>query len=571
MADTHYLALYRKYRPLTFEDVRGRDTIVRTLKNQIVSGRIGHSYLFCGTRGTGKTTIAKIFAKAVNCEDPQDGSPCGHCSSCLAIAENANLNVVEMDAASNNGVDDIRNIIDQVSYSPTQGRYRVYIIDEVHMLSTPAFNALLKTLEEPPEYAIFILATTEPNRLPVTILSRCQRYDFGRLAPDVIAGRLREVCDMEKLDAEDKAIRYIASAADGSMRDGLSILDQCNAFNYGQGTLTYEKTLEILGAVDTGVFSRFFRAMHTGDAATALGILSEILREGREIMQFVTDYIWYLRNLMMLNASEKTADMLDVSADNLAQMLEDARLAELSELIRAIRIFSALQEQIRYAANRRILAEIAVIRQCTPVMDGAGAAEDPLEPRAGDPVADALKERIRMLEEKLQSDEQRVSEMIRAGGGGQGFSQTGQGYPQAGQRQAQPAGGAAQQAAPQAPQEPRKAPELPSAIPDDVRRVVNGWSRLLAALPSSYLKSLLQKANLSLGGGGQLLLVFPNRFGADMFNLNEHNRTEFENYLSEKTGKRVPVEYKFLDKGNKFTDNYVDLQDVIRMEIEIED
>ena len=261
--------------------------------------------------------------------------------------------------------------------------------------------------------------------------------------------------------------------------------------------------------------------------------------------------------------------MLDVSADNLAQMLEDARLAELSELIRAIRIFSALQEQIRYAANRRILAEIAVIRQCTPVMDGAGAAEDPLEPRAGDPVADALKERIRMLEEKLQSDEQRVSEMIRAGGGGQGFSQNGQAQRPA--MQAQSAGGTAQQAAPQAPQEPRKAPELPSAIPDDVRRVVNGWSRLLAALPSSYLKSLLQKANLSLGNGGQLLLVFPNRFGADMFNLNEHNRTEFENYLSEKTGKRVPVEYKFLDKGNKFTDNYVDLQDVIRMEIEIED
>ena len=273
--------------------------------------------------------------------------------------------------------------------------------------------------------------------------------------------------------------------------------------------------------------------------------------------------------------ARRGAKTLDVTrlvlCDPSEQMLEDARLAELSELIRAIRIFSALQEQIRYAANRRILAEIAVIRQCTPVMDGAGAAEDPLEPRAGDPVADALKERIRMLEEKLQSDEQRVSEMIRAGGGGQGFSQTGQGYPQAGQRQAQPAGGAAQQAAPQAPQEPRKAPELPSAIPDDVRRVVNGWSRLLAALPSSYLKSLLQKANLSLGGGGQLLLVFPNRFGADMFNLNEHNKTEFENYLSEKTGKRVPVEYKFLDKGNKFTDNYVDLQDVIRMEIEIED
>ena len=210
MADQHYLALYRKYRPRTFEDVRGRDVIVRTLRNQIVSGRIAHSYLFCGTRGTGKA--------------------------------DASLNVVEMDAASNNGVDDIRNIIDQVAYSPTQGKYRVYIIDEVHMLSTAAFNALLKTLEEPPSYAIFILATTEPNKLPVTILSRCQRYDYGRLSTETIEGRLREVSDAEELRVEDKALRYIAGAADGSMRDGLSLLDQCNAFNYGNEILTYEKT-----------------------------------------------------------------------------------------------------------------------------------------------------------------------------------------------------------------------------------------------------------------------------------------------------------------------------------------
>ena len=194
MAETHYLALYRKYRPQTFEDVCGRDAIVRTLKNQITSGRIGHSYLFCGTRGTGKTTIAKIFAKAVNCEHPVDGSPCGECASCKAISEDANLNVVEMDAASNNGVDDVRNIIDQVAYSPTQGKYRVFIIDEVHMLSGAAFNALLKTLEEPPAYAIFILATTEPNKLPLTILSRCQRYDFGRLSVQTIEDRLKVIC-----------------------------------------------------------------------------------------------------------------------------------------------------------------------------------------------------------------------------------------------------------------------------------------------------------------------------------------------------------------------------------------
>ena len=393
MADQHYLALYRKYRPRTFEDVRGREVIVRTLRNQIISGRIAHSYLFCGTRGTGKTTIAKIFAKAVNCENPKDGSPCGECPSCLAIGADASLNVVEMDAASNNGVDDIRGIIDQVAYSPTQGKYRVYIIDEVHMLSTAAFNALLKTLEEPPSYAIFILATTEPNKLPVTILSRCQRYDFGRLSTDTIEGRLREVAQAEELSAEDKALRYIASAADGSMRDGLSLLDQCNAFNYGNEVLTYEKTLEILGAVDTKVFSRLYGHIHEGQVAEALRILEDVLMQGREMVQFVADFLWYLRNLMLLRASESTKDALDISADNLAQMIEDARKSEMSEIMREIRIFSALIEQIRYSANRRILTEMAIIRAARGRMGGdEAAAEDQM---------DTLRNRIRELEQRL--------------------------------------------------------------------------------------------------------------------------------------------------------------------------
>ena len=281
MPDEKYLALYRKYRPNDFDDVRGRDAIVRTLKNQIISGRIGHSYLFCGTRGTGKTTIARIFARAVNCENQKDGNPCGECATCRAIAAEANLNVMELDAASNNSVDDIRSIVDQVEYSPTQGRFRVFIIDEVHMLSNAAFNALLKTLEEPPSYVIFILATTEPNKLPITILSRCQRYDFGRLSSEIIEDRLREVAQMESLQVEDKVFRYIASAADGSMRDGLSLLDQCNAFNYGGGELTYERTLEILGAVDTRVFGELYRGIHKGKAADALAVLDEILMQGR--------------------------------------------------------------------------------------------------------------------------------------------------------------------------------------------------------------------------------------------------------------------------------------------------
>lgn len=294
-----YTALYRKFRPQNFEDVKGQEHIVTTLKNQIKADRIGHAYLFCGTRGTGKTTIAKILAKAVNCEHPVDGSPCNECATCRAINEGTSMNVIEIDAASNNGVDNIREIREEVAYRPTQGNYKVYIIDEVHMLSTGAFNALLKTLEEPPSYVMFILATTEAHKIPITILSRCQRYDFRRITADTISARLMELMDKEGNDVEEKAIRYIAKAADGSMRDALSLLDQCIAFYLGE-TLTYEKVLENLGAVDTEVFSGLLRKILAQDTAGAIKILEDIIIQGREMGQFVTDFIWYLRNLLLI-------------------------------------------------------------------------------------------------------------------------------------------------------------------------------------------------------------------------------------------------------------------------------
>ena len=234
-----YTALYRKFRPDTFSEVKGQDAIVTTLKNQIRADRIGHAYLFCGTRGTGKTSVAKIFARAVNCEHPVDGNPCGECKTCRDIAAGRSMNVIEIDAASNNGVDNIREIRDEVAYSPAEGKYKVYIIDEVHMLSIGAFNALLKTLEEPPSYVIFILATTEAQKIPVTILSRCQRYDFKRITQEEIAGRLRELLEREQIEAEEKAIRYIARKADGGMRDALSLADQCISFYLGE-KLTYD-------------------------------------------------------------------------------------------------------------------------------------------------------------------------------------------------------------------------------------------------------------------------------------------------------------------------------------------
>ena len=324
-----YMALYRKFRPDTLADVKGQDHIVTTLKNQLAAGRIGHAYLFTGTRGTGKTTVAKILARAVNCENPSTEGPCGECRICRAIAAGASMNVIEIDAASNNGVDNIREIVDEVSYSPAEGKYKVYIIDEVHMLSAGAFNALLKTLEEPPSYVIFILATTEVHKLPITILSRCQRYDFKRIPIDTIADRLRELTGQEGVQVEEKALRYIAKTADGSMRDALSLLDQCIAFHLGH-ELTYDKVLDVLGAVDTEVFSRLLRGILDRNVLGCVQLLEEIVMQGRELTQFVTDFTWYLRNLMLVQASDNLEDVIDMSTDNLKRLKEESAMADSS-------------------------------------------------------------------------------------------------------------------------------------------------------------------------------------------------------------------------------------------------
>ncbi|MCF0122474.1 MAG: DNA polymerase III subunit gamma/tau [Lachnospiraceae bacterium] len=381
-----YTAFYRKFRPATFEEVKGQDNIVTTLKNQIQVRRIGHAYLFGGSHGTGKTTVGKIFAKAVNCEHPLEGSPCNECSFCQAIQAGISTNVIEIDAASNNGVDNIREIREEVSYRPPQGSYKVYIIDEVHMLSTGAVNALLKTLEEPPEYVIFILATTEIYKIPVTILSRCQRYDFKRLSIDIIAKRLMELMQQEGIEVEEQGVRYVAKVADGSMRDALSLLDQCIVFYLGK-SLTYDRIFHLLGTVDTEVLSQLLRRVIVQDVSGSIRILEELVLQGKKIEQFVNDFTWYMRNLMLVSSSDYLEDILDVSTENLKQLLEESMLIDSDTLMRYIRIFSELSGQIRYSAQKRILVEIALIRLCRPQMETN---------------LDAVLDRIRVLEKKAE-------------------------------------------------------------------------------------------------------------------------------------------------------------------------
>ena len=365
-----YTALYRRWRSRTFDEIKGQDAITASFKNQIMTGRIGHAYLFCGTRGTGKTSVAKILARAVNCEHPIDGNPCNECPSCQAILSESSMNVVEMDAASNNGVDDIRQIRDKIQYPPVDGKYKVYIIDEVHMLSQSAFNAFLKTLEEPPSYVIFILATTEPNKIPITILSRCQRYDFKRITTDTIAARLREISDAENIQVSDEALHYIARSGDGSMRDAVSLLDQCSAFQF-DCRIEYEDALSILGAVDTAVFSDLVRALSKKDVKTGLQLVAEVIDQGRELSQFVSDFVMYARNMLLASTVDDLLGLVDMSSENLKRLKEDASLLSTVELMRYIRMLSDLSNQLRYATQKRILIETSFMKLAYPETDAS--------------------------------------------------------------------------------------------------------------------------------------------------------------------------------------------------------
>lgn len=520
-----YTALYRKFRPDNFVDVKGQDHIVTTLTNQIKANRLGHAYLFCGTRGTGKTTVAKILAKAVNCQHPVNGNPCNECEMCKAIQAGTAMNVIEIDAASNNGVDNIREIREEVSYRPTEGNYKVYIIDEVHMLSTGAFNALLKTLEEPPSYVMFILATTEAHKIPITILSRCQRYDFHRISIDTIAARLLELLEAEGVDAEEKAVRYVAKAGDGSMRDALSLLDQCIAFYMNQ-KLTYDKVLDVLGAVDTEVFSKLLRCVLQGKVTSCIRILEELIVGGRELSQFVGDFTWYMRNLLLVKTSENPEEAIDVSSENLLLLKEESEMTDIDTLMRYIRVFSELSNQIRYATQKRVLVEIALIKLCRPAMETN---------------LDSLIDRIRVLEQQIQ--ERPVQQVIVREGS----------------------------SAREEVKEQEEKVQPVKAAPADLQKIVANWKAIISQT-NGVFKQQLQKSVPKYNGqtGEAVLFVEFQSFLGRNYVDNPDAVRELQDIIERMTGKTVEIQMLVAAEHQHASLNQVTVDQAMRENIHMD-
>ena len=357
-----YTALYREWRPRTFNDVVGQEHITTTLKNQILYNRIAHAYLFCGTRGTGKTSTAKVFAKALNCLDLKDGEPCNECEMCRKINEGLAIDVTELDAASNNGVDKIRDIIDDVKYPPQEARYKVYIMDEVHMLSAGAVNAFLKTLEEPPNNVIFILATTDPQKLPITILSRCQRFDFKRINNGEITARLRKIVNDQNVLADERSLNLIARVSDGAMRDSLSILDQ--AISMGNGNVDYNTVVSMLGLVTNEHLFNLVNAIIQRSVEKSIEIIEDVIYSGKDIYLFIKDLIAHYRNLLMVKVTNNPEEVLDMSEENIALIKEQGARLRAEEIMRCIRILQEAENNAKLSKQARLYCELAVIKMC---------------------------------------------------------------------------------------------------------------------------------------------------------------------------------------------------------------
>ncbi len=389
-----HVSFYRKWRPATFEEIIGQERVTRTLQNAIRTNRVVHAYLFAGHRGTGKTTTARILAKALNCVTGPTPTPCNQCPTCVAISGGYSVDVIEIDAASNRGIEEIRELRDRIRLAPTEGRFKVYIIDEAHMLTTEAANALLKTLEEPPAHAILVLVTTEPHRLPPTILSRCQRFDFRRVSSPELVGRLRHIAKVEGFAIEDPALGVIARSADGSVRDADSILDQLASF--ADGPITRQDVLAVLGLLAEETALQFGEAVLTRDVPACLALVTHVVEEGKDLRHVLRTLLGHFRDLLMAKATEQPEDLLDASESRVAALRTQAAKATTEELLRALNVLAAADNDARWSPQPRLVLEIALIRLCRPEMDptleGLRARVHALEARQPTSTAPAAEE-----------------------------------------------------------------------------------------------------------------------------------------------------------------------------------
>lgn len=411
--DLSHIALYRSWRPRVFGDVVGQEHIVQTLQNALSEGRITHAYLFSGPRGTGKTSVAKLLAKAVNCRKGPAPEPCNECDACLRIAEGAVMDVIELDAASNNGVDEIRDIRDKVKYAPTEVRYKVYIVDEVHMLTIGAFNALLKTLEEPPAHVIFILATTEPHKLPVTIISRCQRYDFRRIAPETQVRRLAQICETEGIQAEERALRHVSRLSDGGMRDALSLLDQVIA--YTGNTVTYEDVISVTGSVAAEQFGLIAEAALKGEIGVMLDLAERLMAEGKSVDRCLENLIQFYRDVLVAKMLPDSLEKLQAADGEIIRSVAEAYGRE--QLFAAIELLNRYAGEIKFASHPGTLFEVALMQLCSEIGTGETGARGVLSagPAAATVSAEA-EAQIAGLERRIAELESRLARMEQQGG-----------------------------------------------------------------------------------------------------------------------------------------------------------